>query len=228
MPAPVTSPTFYFTTSAFPGTNFGGTSTSTFTTTDQTTNGWNVGANAPPNYAEMNWNTEVVRNAIGAWTAAPSASIPNQSVLGSGGGNCWVLGPFNGEFTPGNWIMTMSFRAVSATNTHTNRIIYRVWTSPTASGQNATLVSPTFFSSSAGVIASTTVRVPFTSSITLPSINLRDEYIFLQTYCMVVTAAGAAGANNADMDHTLGSMSYIQPTPFVSHSRQNVVSWLDL
>ena len=224
MPAPVTSPTFYFDTSAFPGTNFGGTVTTAPTTTD-TTAGWNVGQNTAPNYAEMNWNSEVVRNANGAWTSVPSASAPRQNVRGSGGGNCWVMGPFNGEFVAGNWNMTMSFRQVSNTSAHTNRVIYRVWTALSASGVNASLVSSTFFSSSIGSFSTLNVRTPMTSSITLPSINLRNEYIFLQTYCMVQTAGG----NNAsDMDHTLGSMSYVRPTSFVSHSRQNVVSWLDL
>lgn len=222
MPAPVTSPTFYFNTAAFSGTSFGGTSTVAPTTTDTTANGWNVGTNGVPNYCEMQWNLEVTRNLAGAWSSSVSASIPNQNVLGLGGGNCWMLGPFNGEFTVGNWTITMSMRQVSNASAHTNRIIYRFWKSPAASGVNASLVSSTFFSSSIGSFSTIGVRIPITSSITLPNINLRNEYIFLQTYCMVVTAAGNV---SSDMDHTLGSMSYIQPTPFVSHSRQNLVEW---
>ena len=221
MPSPVTSPTFYFNTASFPGTTFGGTSTVAPPTTNTTTNGWEVGQNATPNYCQMAWNIEVTRNAVGKWTAAPGGAALDQA-MGTNAGNAWVLGPFNGEFTPGNWIMTQSFRSVTNTSTHTNRVVYRIWTAPSASGASATLVSPTYFSSSAGVVASTTVRVPFTSSLNLPSINLHNEYVFIQANCMVVVAGG----NNAsDMDHTLGSMSYVQPTSFVSHSRQNVVLW---
>jgi hypothetical protein len=224
MPYPVTL-IHYFNTAAFSGTSFGGITTTAPATTDDATNGWNVGTNGSPNYAEMNYSSEVARNATNAWTTAPSASIPNQNVRSTGNGNCWIMGPFNGEFTEGNWIITMSYRANSSANSHTNRIIHRIWTSPTASGQNATLVSSTYFSSSIGSISSTTTRVPFTSSIALSNINLHNEYILFQTYCMVQTAGGNI---NADMDISLGTMSLVQPTLFVSHSRQNLVEWMDL
>jgi hypothetical protein len=164
----------------------------------------------------MSYSFEVVRNAAGNWFAAPSASIPNNTR-----GNCWIAGPYLGEFVPGNWNVSMSVIAVSNASSHTGRFIYRIWTSPTGSGENSTLVTSSFISSSIVTVDSQTVPVVSTATISLPKINLKNEYVLIQTYWSIQTAGGNS---NADNDFVLGTGSFIQTPSFVT-SRCRLVTW---
>jgi len=211
MSYPVTK-SLYCSTSSFVGTTFGNLSEGVAPPLTNTTWGWNVGTNTPPNYCEMNRGIEVSRTST-QWKAAPTQSIPNQSAGGSGAGNCWIAGPFYGEFTPGIWNTKMVVKAVTNAATHTGRFLYRIWTSPTGSGENAALVTTSFISSSIVTVNSTTVPTLSSASFSLPQINLKNEYILFQTYWDIRTAAGN---NSADNDFVLGTGSLIQTSPFVT------------
>ena len=139
MPSPQNY-TYYLSTSSFSGTTFGALSMTPPPTTN-TTWGWNVRQNNPPLFSEMNYGLEIDGADPTHWSATPSASAPVLSVLGSGGGNCWMCGPFNGEFLQGKWNITMSVNAVTNKAAHTGRFHYRFWSSPTGSGANASLIS---------------------------------------------------------------------------------------
>jgi hypothetical protein len=218
---------YYCSTSSFPGTTFGALSDGVNPPVTYTTRGWNTGRINPPLYCEMNWNQEVVRTST-QWQATPTQSAPNQNVGGSGAGNCWALGPVNGEFLAGNWQITMSMKSVTAAAAHTGRFIYRFWTSLTGSGENASLITSSYISSSVlSMPGNTTTVVAGTSSINLPYMNLRNEYIFIQTYWSVITNPGGGPANNnVDQDYVLGNItsSLVRPTSFISHNRSGFVA----
>ena len=216
---------FYLNTSSFTGTTYGGLSDGVAPPTTNTTFGWNTGRNNPPLFCELNWNQEVGRTST-QWQATPTSSIPTQNAGGSGAGNCWVVGPIHGEFLSGNWDVSMSMKQVTTAATHTGRFHYRFWSSPTGSGAGATLLSPTFFTSSILSFTNTLATViTGTGSFTLPRVNLNDEYLLIQTYWSIVTSPGGGVANNdVDGDYVLGVNSKIQSTGFVT-SRPSLVVW---
>lgn len=211
---------YFFSTSSYPGTTYGAL-TEVSPPNTNTTWGWVVGQNTPPNYCEMNQSVEVTRTNV-QWLAAPTQSVPNQNAGGLGHGNGWILGPIDGEFVPGNWQITMSVKSTTAANGQDGRFIYRVWTCASGSGAGPTLVTSSFISSST-VTNLTTTPVALTTNIRLPQINLHSGYVFLQTYWMIT---GAATNNQADVDNVFGSAAgKILSSPFVT-SRSQIVSWL--
>jgi len=225
MPIPVTK-IYYCSTSSYTGTTFGALSDGVNPPATYTTWGWNTGVINPPLYSEMNWNQEVVRTS-NQWQSPPTQSAPNQNAGGSGTGNCWALGPVNGEFLDGNWQITMSMKSVTLAAAHTGRFVYRFWTSLTGSGANASLITSSYISSSVlSMPGNTTTVVAGTSSIALPRINLHNEYIFIQTYWSIITSPGGGPANNnVDQDYVLGNItsSLVLPTGFVSHNRMGTI-----
>ena len=185
--------------------------------------GWNMGQNNPPSVAEMSASNEIIRNNASAWLSTPTSSIPNNRK-----GNCWIAGPYSGEFLSGSWQITMSVKAVSAANSQVGNMFFRYWKGSNISGSNAALMSTTYFTSSlAAPVGSTTVISRCTSSISLPSTIFRNEYLFIQTYWNVVTAGGGgAPGNNNDEDYVFGpTASLIRPTPFVA-DRPYVLPWM--
>jgi hypothetical protein len=118
--------------------------------------------------------------------------------------------------------------SVTAAAAHTGRFIYRFWTSLTGSGENASLITSSYISSSVlSMPGNTTTVVAGTSSINLPYMNLRNEYIFIQTYWSVITNPGGGPANNnVDQDYVLGNItsSLVRPTSFISHNRSGFVA----
>lgn len=143
---------------------------------------------------------------------------------GTNAGNCWMMGPFNGEFLAGNWQITMSQKCVTIGNAHSGRFNYRFWTAPTGSGEGASLITSTFFSSSIlNMPANTTTVIAGTASVSLPNINLHNEYIFIHTQWSIITAGTN---NNADNDYVFGTTaSLVIPPSFVTHSKQQILSW---
>lgn len=220
MPAPVTT-TYYCSTSSFGSTTHGALTPVAPPTPSNTTIGWNVRTLNPPQFSEMNWGQEVVGTDVTHWLPSPTGSRPNMSATGSGAGNCFVMGPFNGEFLRGPWNITMSVIAVNNSSTHTGRFIYRIWQGSDLSGSNASLVTSSFLSSSIVTINSTSVGKSLSGSFLFPGINLRDEYVFLHTQWSIVTAGGNS---NADNDFVMGTGSVVNPTPFVGR-RQQTVRW---
>jgi hypothetical protein len=217
--------TYYCSTSSFSGSTFGALS-ATSPPGVSTTMGWNTGRNNPPLFSEMNWNLEVVRTDT-QWLSTPTGSRPNMNTAGSGGGNCWVLGPLNGEFLTGNWTITMSFKSVTAGAAHTGQVHYRIWNGSDVSGSNATLTTGSFLTSSiASLPSNTTTIVPVSSSFVIPNVNLHNEYVFVQTYWSILTSPGGGpGNNNVDNDFVLGSTSAVITTaPFVSN-KSYFVRW---
>jgi hypothetical protein len=216
MSAPVTK--LYYLTSSLFNTTYGGLRDGVAPAQTNTAIGWNVGQNNPPLYCEMNWPAEVARTST-QWQATPTQSIPNQTV-GTSNGNCILGGPINGEFTAGNWIISMSVKAVTNAATHTGRLLYRVWTSPTGSGASASLITASFISSSIVTVNSTTNPAVTTCQFSLPRMNLKNEFLLFQTYWEIVTAAAN---NNADNDFVLGTGSFIQSSPFIESSAKTVL-----
>jgi hypothetical protein len=225
MSVPVTK-SYFCSTSSFTGTTFGALSDGVSPPNTNTTWGWNTGRNNPPLYSEMNYNVEVPRTSS-QWLALPTGSIPSQNTAGSGSGNCWIAGPIRGEFLAGNWFVTMSVKSTDASAAHTGQFIYRFWTSPSGSGQNASLITSSFISSSVLSIPNNTTGIAIgTASIVLPNINLRNEYILIQTYWSLLTNPGGGVPNNAiDNDYVLGvTASVVQTSQFVT-SRARAVTW---
>ncbi len=219
MSVPVTK-SLYCDTASFSGTTFGGLLEVAPPDTN-TTWGWNTGQNNPPLYCEMNRGIEVSRTSA-QWQASPTQSVPNQNTRGSGAGNCWIAGPYTGEFLSGNWNVSMSVKAVSNPSNHNGQLIYRFWTSPTGSGAGASLVTASFISSSIATITDASTIWVLTSSVSLPRINMKNSYLLVQTYWRIITAGGN---NNADNDFVLGTNnSVITTTPFVT-SEPSVIAW---
>lgn len=220
MSLPVTK-SYYCTTGSYGGSGFAALSETAPNLFSATAFGWNMGQNNPPNYCEMQRGVEVARNAAGLWQAAPTASFPNTVT-----GNCWAFGPLTGEFLSASWQITMSVRAISRADAQVGQMIYRFWKANNVSGSNASLISPTYFSSSRAIPGTTSagngIITPLTSSISLPNINLKDEYFFIQTYWRVITAGG----NNADdEDYVFGiTASLVKSAPFVT-SQARIVVW---
>jgi hypothetical protein len=222
MPLPVTK-TYYLSTGSYPGTTYGGL-LETAPPNTNTTWGWIVGQNTPPNFAEMNRGIEIIRNG-GAWRAFVTQSAPNQTASGSAGGNGWMMGPINGEFVPGRWQVTMSVKSTTSAAGQDGRFIYRIWTCASGSGAIAALVTssfiPPFISSSLVTNLTTTPQVT-TTSIAMPQINLHGGYIFFHTNWSIT---GASTNNGGDVDFVMGSAaSVIRPTGFVT-SKTRFVTW---
>jgi len=218
MSLPVTK-SLYFSTGSFTGTTFGGLLEIAPPNTN-TTWGWIVGVNNPPLFCEMNWNVEVARTST-QWQSPPTQSIPSQNASGSGAGNGWIAGPYTGEFVGGAWQITQSVKATTNAGGQDGFLVYRLWTCPTGSGEGANLVTSSFISSSS-VTNLTTTTVQLTTSVNLPRINLRNEYLFFQTYWALT---GAANNNGADVDYVFGSTSgSIKTTGFVTSSAR-MVTW---
>jgi len=225
MPQPVTK-IYYCNTASFPGTTYGGLSENVAPPQTNTTWGWESGRNNPPLFSSMNWSWEVNRLNT-EWQATPTQSVPAQNGI-SGSGDCWVYGPINGEFVPGQWEITMSIKSTTNAASHQGQMLYRIWTAPSGSGLNATLVTSSFITSSIATIASTTVPDFPSASFVLPQVNLRNEYLFVQTYWSIVTSPGGGVGNNlTDNNFILGTGSLIRPTAFVTHSTGRMVSWSD-
>ena len=215
---------YYCSTASFAGTTFGALTTTAPPQTNSTI-GWISGRNNPPLYSELNWNAEVSRLST-QWQSPPTQSIPSQNAGGSGDGNCFIMGPFNGEFVAGSWTITMSIISPGNVASHQGRLLYRMWTSPTGSGATATLISSSFISSSVGVVASTTVPAICTASFVLPQVNLHNEYVLVQTYWAIITNPGGGVPNNAtDNTFILGTGSLVNPTGFVSN-RTRATTWI--
>jgi len=221
MPAPVTR-TYYCTTGSYSGSGFAALSPTAPNPFSASAYGWNMGTNSPPLWCELYRGVEVARNTAGRWFAAPSASVPNNTI-----GNCWAIGPLNGEFLSGNWQITMSVIAVLRADGQVGMLNYRFWRANNVSGSNATLISPTYFSSSRAVPGNTSggngVVLALTSSTALSNIILRNEYFFIQTYWGIITAGGN---NGDDENYVFGpNSSLVKPTPFVGDRVTNV-GWI--
>lgn len=226
MPSPVTK-TYYCNTSSFDATTFGGLSDGVAPPQTNTIWGWNTGRNNPPLYCEMNWNVAVSRLST-QWEASPTSSSPTQNAGGNGEGNCWIYGPISGEFTSGNWIITMSVKSVNAAAAHTGQFIYRFWKASNEFGSGSALITSSFYSSSiASLPSNTTTTVSATSSIALNDIIFRNEYLFLQTYWSLLTNPGGGAGNNAvDNDYVLGATASLIISPsFIADSPQ-FIQWI--
>ena len=213
--------TLYCTTASFSGSGFAALSPTAPSGFSASAFGWNMGSNNPPSYAEMSRSFEIIRTDVLSWLSTPSASIPNPRR-----GNSWAAGPYNGEFLSGSWQITMSVKSVTRTDNQVGRFIYRFWKGNDISGSNAALISSTYFSSSqnpavtggtnAAALLSTLTKL--TSSISLPNTIFRNEYLFIQTYWMIITAGGN---NGDDENYVFGpSASLVLPTPFVADNPQ--------
>ena len=213
--------TYYCTTGSYSGSGFAALSETAPNLFSATAFGWVMGGNNPPLYAEMSRSFEVIRTDTLSWLAAPSASIPNRIR-----GNCWTTGPLTGEFLSGNWQITMSVKAITRADGQVGQMIYRFWKADNVSGSGASLISPTYFSSSRAVPGTTAggngIITPLTSSIPLPNINLKNEYFFIHTHWSIVTA----GTNNGDDEnYVFGQFaSNIKSAPFVT-SQARMVIW---
>lgn len=225
MPQPV-STIWYYGSSAVGGTTFG--SIGTIAPTPATTaTRWNVNRNNPPLFSEMNYGAIVIRTST-QWQSTPSGSAPNQNTAGTGVGNCFAFNtPFNGEFLSGDWLITGSIIGTVQTATRTGRFVYRLWKSPSITGQNASLLTTGFINSSIATISNITTPVVTTASTTIENINLHNEYLFLQIYWSILTSPGGGTANN---NTTQGiyigqNFSSILPPPFVSHNTSKM-EWI--
>ena len=220
MSVPVTK-TYYCTTGSYNASGFAALDETAPNLFSATAFGWNMGQNNPPLYCEMSRSFEVLRTDTLSWLAAPSASIPNRTR-----GNCWAFGPLTGEFLSASWQITMSVRAITRADAQVGQMIYRFWKADNVSGSNASLISPTYFSSSRAVPGTTAggsgLILPLTSSIPLPNINLKNEYFFIQTYWSIVTA----GTNNGDDENYVFGItaSLVKSAPFVT-SQARMVVW---
>jgi hypothetical protein len=225
MPRPVTK-IFYLSTGSFSGSNFPSLYESPQPVFSASAFGWNVGQNNPPLYCEMNDGVEVVRTST-QWQASPTGSLPSTNVAGSGASNSWAAGPFNGVFSSGSWAITMSVKAVTNANNQTGRFIYRFWKGGDLSGSSAALIMPTFYSSSVNVAVTggsgTAVINSMSAVIPLPEIQFRSEYLFIQTYWSIVSAAGN---NGSDEDFVFGpTASFIKTTLFVQ-DKPTFMKWI--
>lgn len=215
MPAPVTT-TYYCSTASYTSSlgqpiRFGALTPVAPPTPSVTAWGWNNGALNPPRFCEMNWKVEVLRTST-QWTVTPTASLPNNNAGGSGTGNSFIMGPFHGEFLPGNWVVTMSVRPISDPQAHSGQFIWKIWKGSDISGSNAERITGSFLSSSVVAMNGTTATFFTSGSYFLPRINLRDEYIFIHTYWSIIASSGN---NNNDTDLLLGTGSNWTPPPFV-------------
>jgi hypothetical protein len=213
MPLPVTK-VLYCTTGSYSGSGFAALSETAPNVFTASAFGWNMGQNNPPLYCEMYRGVEVLRNTAGRWFPRPSGSgVPNNTI-----GNCWAFGPLNGEFLSASWQITMSVKAITRSDGQVGNFIYRFWQGSNVSGSNATLITPTFYTSSRNTSesagATPLIVSRLTSSISLPNIRLKNEYLFIQTYWSIVTAGG----NNGDDENLVFgiSASVIKPTSFVA------------
>jgi hypothetical protein len=140
----------------------------------------------------MAFNTEVARTST-EWKLPATSSAPNNTV-----GNCWVIGPFNGQFSTSEGIqITMSVKAVTSAASQVGRFIVRAWKSDNPTGTGAILLSNTFASSSLTTALSTTVVSTVTASLSLSSGSFNHEYLFLHTQWGITTIASNV---NADAD----------------------------
>jgi hypothetical protein len=171
----------------------------------------------------MNYGLKVNRTSS-QWQASPTQSVPTQDAGGSGAGNCWITGPINGEFVSGNWQITMSVKAVSAGASHQGQFIYRIWSSPSTDGNNATLITSSFISSSLITIPNAIAINNGSISFLLPNINLHNEYLLVQTYWSIITAATQT---QSDTCYVLGpNNSLIVSSPFIQ-SNPSIIMWND-
>lgn len=210
MGRPVIS-TYYFTPTAFPGTNFGG-STTTPTATNLTTWGWVVGNGNPVSsstWCQMDFGVEVARTST-QWKTQPTQSAPDNAI-----GNCWVIGPFNGDFAAATMSISMSIRAVTNASSQAGRFIWRIWKADNATGTIApSLITSSFLSSSLSTGLTTTAQV-LSGSFVLPAFSLHHEWIFIHTQWGITTV----GSNpNSDADFVLGAASSsIRLPQYTSH-----------
>jgi len=221
MSLPVTK-SYYCTTGSYNASGFAALDETAPNLFSATAFGWNMGQNNPPLYCEMYRGVEVLRNTAGRWFPTPSGSgVPNNTI-----GNCWAFGPLTGEFLSASWQITMSVCAITRADAQVGQMIYRFWKADNVSGSGASLISPTYFSSSRAVPGTTAggngIITPLTSSIPLPNINLKNEYFFIQTYWSIVTA----GTNNGDDENYVFGItaSLVKSAPFVT-SQARMVVW---
>ena len=223
MGAPVTL-TLYCSTSSFSSSGFPSLS-QTPSLVLSSSMGWNVGTNSPPLFGEMTASAELL-NTNASWLSSPTASIPNNRR-----GNCFVGGPYRGEFLSGSWNITMSVKPVNNSNNNVGNMLYRFWKGFNISGSGASLITSTFYSSSRCVAQGGPSRAvsSLTSSNNLPNVVFRNEYLFIQTYWMIVTAGGGGGGGSTnDEDFVFGpTASFIITPSFVSDHPQNSVWYAD-
>ena len=55
--------------------------------------------------------------------------------------------------------------------------------------------------------------------------NLRNEYVLIQTYWSIITSpGGGVGNNTVNNNFVFGTGSLVKPTLFVGHTKQNLVN----
>jgi hypothetical protein len=205
--------TYYPLNTVFDATNFGDTSLTAPANTN-TTWGWNVGQLTVPRFSHMNFGVEVPRGTAALWSTSPTASLPD-SVYG----NCWVIGPFHGNFVQETTRITMSVKATTSATGQDGGFIYRFWKSPNQNGTGASLIDSSWISSSLVTNLTTTAQITSTS-VVIPSFDLHNEYIFLHVQWRLT---GAATNNNADVNFTFGSAATNITLPtYISHPTTNI------
>lgn len=205
--------TYYPLNTALAGTNFGDTSLTAPTNTN-TTWGWNMGQLTASSACQMDFGVEVLRTDLTQWRSNITASAPDNVI-----GNCWVVGPFHGNFANELLRITMSVKATTNASGQDGRFVYRFWKGSNITGVGAGLITASYISSSI-VTNATTTPVALTSSVNLSTFDLHGEYFFIHTQWQIT---GVATNNNADINFVLGSAAanIIFPT-YISHPTTNV------
>lgn len=221
--------TLYMTTTAFPGTNHGGLSTTPPAGTT-TAAGWNCGTRAAGNISPMDFGIEVGR-ASALWSTTITNSGPNPVI-----GDSLVYGPLKGDFDESTWNVTWSLKSVTQGGTQRGRFLFRVYKTSTpfltGSAYTLNLLSASYFSGSGGVPAtksyfetsitpsmvSTATQNRCTQSFTLGPQQFRDEYLMFQTFFNITTAGNNP---NCDADYIIGPNSGAFKTAnFISYRTQ--------
>lgn len=179
----MTAKTFYPLATKFSGVEHlelqdGGVAPATATTST----GWTVGGIPAAFFSRMDSATERSSGTFGT-TIQPS-NAPNNTL-----GDCFVAGPYTGQFAAGTWTLTLPVIAVSRGGAQSGRLRARLWRASASSGSGAAEITSGGWVGSTVVNLSTGAAQNSTVMISLPLVTLANEYLFVQLAWEITTAA---------------------------------------
>lgn len=201
------SKTFYFLSTKFSGVEHlelqdGGVAPATATSST----GWIVGLTLPAQYSLMN---STVEQSADTFQTTEEPSFPPNNTFG----DCFVAGPYTGEFAAGNWTFAFPVIAVTSGGGADGRVRFRLWRSSSSSGASATEITRNILKGS--LITDLATGAAQTSSLTVDPgiIVLAGEYLFIQVAWEIT---GLALLITDDVLLRIGSASAITTTNFTS------------
>lgn len=185
--------------------------------------GWNVGAIAINNYANLSQGLEVARGTF-TTTVVPNATAPTVDsnypatatftppTLLSSTDSILTLYERNGYFPAGNWVFTFPLIAVTLGGTHDGAITMRVFKAPRSGTAFGTTTELTAALQQGTAITNLTTTVAQSSVVTwaAPAFFLNNEFLI----CKIgwrITGAGTGNNSDVALRHGAGC-TMVSPT----------------